>query len=74
MMHIFKVVKNDGQYKICAHPYKLIFTGVTIIREIDLVNVPFKTHSFIKFADVIRGNFERGLLVGECSYSLASHF
>ena len=31
MMHNFKVVKNDGQYRICAHPHKLIFIGVTVI-------------------------------------------
>ncbi|KHN45650.1 hypothetical protein glysoja_031521, partial [Glycine soja] len=47
MMHNFKVIKNDGQYRICAHPCKLIHTGVTIIREIDLVNVPLKTHSLL---------------------------
>ncbi|KAH1243210.1 hypothetical protein GmHk_07G020338 [Glycine max] len=50
MMHNFKVVKNDGQYKICAHP------------ETDLVNVPLKTHSFIKFVDVISGNLERDII------------
>ena len=43
MMHNFKVVTNDGQYKICAHLYKLIFTRVTVIRETDLVDVPLKT-------------------------------
>ena len=46
MMHNFKVVKNDGQYRICAHLYKLIFIGVTVIRE-TLVNVALKTHSFM---------------------------
>ncbi|KAG5095200.1 hypothetical protein JHK84_050788 [Glycine max] len=71
MMHNFKVV---GQYRICAHPYKLIFIGVTVIRKTDLVDVPLKTHNFIKFVDVISDNFERGLLVGECSYSSAPHF
>ncbi|KAG4935873.1 hypothetical protein JHK85_050792 [Glycine max] len=40
MIRNFKVVKNDSQYRICAHPYKLIFIGVTVIREIDLVDVP----------------------------------
>ncbi|KAL5165280.1 hypothetical protein HKD37_18G050430 [Glycine soja] len=46
MMHNFKVVKNDGEYRICAHLYKLIFIGVTVIRE-TLVNVALKTHSFM---------------------------
>ncbi|KAH1232579.1 hypothetical protein GmHk_09G025198 [Glycine max] len=31
--------------------------------KIELVDLPLKTHNFIKFGDVISNNFERGLLV-----------
>ena len=26
VMHNFKVMKNDGQFRICDHQYKLVFT------------------------------------------------
>ncbi|KAH1209445.1 hypothetical protein GmHk_15G043978 [Glycine max] len=29
VMHNFRVSKNDGQYRVCDHPYKLTFIGVT---------------------------------------------
>lgn len=77
MMHNFKVIRNKGQYRVCLHPYKFIFIGVTIIREVELHDVPFKIYEFVEFCDIIRGNFERGLLVGRCWYgiiSLADYF
>ncbi|KAG4996602.1 hypothetical protein JHK84_027637 [Glycine max] len=64
MMHNFKVVKNDGQYRVCVHPYKLVFTGVTILRQTNLGNVPLRIHNFIQFINIIAGDFQRGLLVG----------
>ena len=33
VMHNFKVVKNDGQFRVCEHEYKLVFIGVTVVRE-----------------------------------------
>lgn len=32
-MHNFKVVPNKDQYKVCDHPYKLLFMGATTLRE-----------------------------------------
>ena len=29
VMHNFKVIKNDGKFRVCDHGYKLCFTGVT---------------------------------------------
>ena len=26
-------MKNDGQFKVCDHQYKLAFTGVTVVRQ-----------------------------------------
>ncbi|KAG5080441.1 hypothetical protein JHK86_004506 [Glycine max] len=64
VMHNFKVIKNDGQYRVCDHPYKLVFTGVTVVRQTDLDNVPFKKYNFTQFANIIAGHFQPGLLVG----------
>ena len=48
VMHNFKVMKNDGQFRIFDHQYKLVFTGVTVVRQSDLEDLPFKKY---KFAD-----------------------
>ncbi|KAH1215113.1 Replication protein A DNA-binding subunit C [Glycine max] len=63
VMHNFKVVKNDGQFRVCEHQYKLVFIGVTFIREVDLHELPFKEFRFVEFANVVAGNFVAGLLV-----------
>ena len=64
MMHNFKVVKNDGQCRVYVHQYKLVFTGVTIVRQTDLGDAPLRMHNFIQFNDIISGDFQHGLLVG----------
>ncbi|KHN15586.1 hypothetical protein glysoja_044997, partial [Glycine soja] len=64
VMHNFKVVKNDGQFRVCEHEYKLFFIGVTVVREADLHELPFKEFRFVEFANVVAGNFVSGLLVG----------
>ena len=48
-MHNFKVVKNDGQFRVCEHEYKLVFIGVTVVREVDLHELPFKEFRFVEF-------------------------
>ncbi|KAL5163058.1 Replication protein A DNA-binding subunit B [Glycine soja] len=74
VMHNFKVVKNDGQFRVCEHEYKLAFIGVTIVREVDLHELPFKEFRFVEFGNVVAGNFVVGLLVGEPSHNLCFHF
>ncbi|KAH1265240.1 Replication protein A DNA-binding subunit C [Glycine max] len=74
VMHNFKVVKNDGQFRVCEHEYKLFFIGVTVVREADLHELPFKEFRFVEFANVVAGNFVAGLLVGESSQNLCFHF
>ncbi|KAL5179510.1 hypothetical protein HKD37_01G000806 [Glycine soja] len=74
VMHNFKVVKNDGQFRVCEHEYKLFFIGVTVVREADLHELPFKEFRFVEFANVVAGNFVSGLLVGEYSHNLCFHF
>ncbi|KAG5105961.1 hypothetical protein JHK82_042931 [Glycine max] len=46
VMHNFKVMKNDGQYRVCDHQYKLVFTGVIVHRQTHLDNVPLKKIQF----------------------------
>ena len=46
VMHNFKVIKKDGQYRVCDHPYKLVFIGVIVLRQTHLDNVPFKKIQF----------------------------
>uniref|UniRef100_A0A0R0JY21 Replication protein A 70 kDa DNA-binding subunit B/D first OB fold domain-containing protein n=1 Tax=Glycine max TaxID=3847 RepID=A0A0R0JY21_SOYBN len=67
VMHNFKVVKNDGQFRVCEHEYKLFFIGVTVVREANLHELPFKEFRFVEFANVVAGNFVSGLLVGGLS-------
>ncbi|KAL5123852.1 hypothetical protein HKD37_02G004354 [Glycine soja] len=63
VMHNFKVVKNDGQFRVCEHVYKLFFIGVTVIREADLHELPFKEFRFVEFGNVVAGNFVADLLI-----------
>ncbi|KRH13385.1 LOW QUALITY PROTEIN: hypothetical protein GLYMA_15G235800v4 [Glycine max] len=42
VMHNFKVVKNDGQFRVCEHEYKLFFIGVTVVREVVFRHVSSK--------------------------------
>ncbi|KAL5163059.1 hypothetical protein HKD37_07G020032 [Glycine soja] len=74
VMHNFKVVKNDGQFRVCEHEYKLAFIGVTIVREVDLHELPFKEFRFVEFGNVVAGNFVVGLLVGSYLASVSNSF
>ena len=72
MMHNFKIFNNEGQYKLCLHPYKLIFTGVTIVIEVDLPNIPLKAYEFVNFVDILARTYRRDLLVGNAIYCQTS--
>ncbi|KAL5179368.1 hypothetical protein HKD37_01G000690 [Glycine soja] len=74
VMHNFKGVKNDGQFRVCEYEYKLFFIGVMVVREDDLHELPFKEFRFVEFPNVVAGNFVSGLLVGEYSHNLCFHF
>ncbi|KAH1142800.1 hypothetical protein GYH30_033476 [Glycine max] len=63
VMHNFKVIKNDGKFKVCDHEYKLCFTGVTVVRQCDMEQLPFRKFRFVSFSSVIAGDFKIGLLV-----------
>ena len=74
VMHNFKVVKNDGQFRVCEHEYKLVFIGVIVVREAYLHELPFKEFRFVEFGNVVAGNFVVGLLVGEPSFFFTRYF
>ncbi|KAL5161838.1 Replication protein A DNA-binding subunit E [Glycine soja] len=59
---IHAVCKQD-QLKVCDHQFKLVFIGVTVVRECVLEDIPFRKYRFAGFADVVAGQFEPGLLV-----------
>ncbi|KAG4949706.1 hypothetical protein JHK86_042945 [Glycine max] len=73
VMHNFKVMKNDGQYRVCDHQYKLVFTGVIVLRQTHLDNVPLKKkYNFTQFSNIIVGHFQPGLLVGSYPPSVSN--
>ncbi|KAL2985223.1 hypothetical protein AAZX31_12G138700 [Glycine max] len=63
VMHNFRVSKNDGQYRVCDHPYKLTFIEVTVVRQCELDGLPFKNYRFADFSDVVASQLQSGLLV-----------
>ncbi|KAL5137855.1 Replication protein A DNA-binding subunit B [Glycine soja] len=63
VMHNFKVVKNDSQFRVCEHEYKLVFIRVNVVREADLHELPFKEFRFVEFGNVVVGNFVADLLI-----------
>ena len=74
VMHNFKVTKNDGQYRVCDHPYKLTFIGVIIVKQCGLDGVPLKKYRFVDFSDIIAGQLQFDLLVGKCNQIYISNF
>ncbi|KAG5011983.1 hypothetical protein D0Y65_023325 [Glycine soja] len=62
VMHNFKVMKNDGKFRICGHEYKLYFTGVIVVRQCNMEHLPFRKFRFVDFSTIIAGHFETGLL------------
>ncbi|KAG4957845.1 hypothetical protein JHK85_044225 [Glycine max] len=64
VLHNFKVLNNDGQFRVYDHQYKLAFIGVIVIRQSNLDSLPFRKFKFDDFYNVIAGDFQTGLLVG----------
>ncbi|KAH1216906.1 hypothetical protein GmHk_13G037673 [Glycine max] len=65
-------MKNDGQFRVCDYEYKLSFTGVTIVRQCDMEDLPFRKFRFVDFSTVIVGDLEIGLLVGSYLASVSN--
>ena len=67
-------MKNDGQFRICDHEYKLSFTGVTVVRKSDMEHLPFRKFKFVDFSTVIASHFQTRLLVGKIVCNLCINF
>ncbi|XP_027922825.1 uncharacterized protein LOC114180725 [Vigna unguiculata] len=63
IMHNFKIVKNDGQYRVCDHPFKLLFIGATSVRPQPIANIPNSVYQFRSIKEVVAGNFSPDLLI-----------
>lgn len=59
-----EVQRNVGEFKICSHQYKLLFTKATIVKEQDLPTIPNTVYQFTNFADIINGQAQHDVLVG----------
>ena len=71
VMHNFKLIKNDGQFRVCQHQYKLVFAGVIVTRQSNLDDLPFKEFRFVEFSNILTGGFEAGLWVGKLNHNLS---
>jgi len=63
-MHNFKILKNEGQYRVCEHPYKLLFIGATSVKLQAIAKLPMKAYNFKSIKDIVSGNFIPDLLIG----------
>jgi len=64
-MHNFKILKNIAQYRVCDHPFKLLFIGATFVRLQPIVGIPAKVWKFKSIKDIIDGQYFADLLVGK---------
>ncbi|XP_027903577.1 uncharacterized protein LOC114163466 [Vigna unguiculata] len=62
-MHNFKILKNEGQYRVCEHPYKLLFIGATSVKLQAIAKLPMKAYNFKSIKDIVSGNFIPDLLI-----------
>jgi len=64
-MHNFKILKNRAQYRVCDHPFKLLFIGATSIRSQPIASIPAKVWKFKSIKDIIDKQYSVDLLVGK---------
>jgi hypothetical protein len=60
----FRVADNDYQYKMSEHKFKLTFLGATKVEELQIPDMPAATFKFKDYAEIIKGNYRKDLLVG----------
>jgi len=63
IMHNFKLLKNKAQYRVCEHPFKLLFIGATSIRPQPIASIPRKLWKFKSIKDIIDGKYCSDLFV-----------
>ena len=57
IMHNFKILKNEGQYRVCEHPYKLLFIGATSVKSQAIPKVSMKDFVVKSIKEIVSGNF-----------------
>lgn len=67
-MHNFTVQHNDLSFKACDHPFKLIVSGATSVRHVQMPDIPFQTFTFKPFSEILDGNYREDLLVGMTTF------
>nr|XP_027188034.1 uncharacterized protein LOC113785657 [Cicer arietinum] len=65
IMHSCSIVDNDEQFKVCDHPYKLMFNSGTILAEEKLDQIPSHVYNFKSFGDILSGKCQSNLLVAK---------
>jgi len=64
IMHNFKILKNQGLFRVCDHPYKLLFIRATTIKEQPISSIPLNIYNFKTIEDIVNGNFSVDLVYG----------
>jgi len=60
----FKVLKNDLVVTACTHPYRLVVTSATIIKEVDFPKIHVVVTRFKDFGEILVGKYHIDLLIG----------
>ncbi|KAF1893724.1 hypothetical protein Lal_00002243, partial [Lupinus albus] len=59
----FDVVSNEGHYRSCKHPFKLIFQKGTITTNKQLLEIPPYIYQFTTFEDILSGVANTNVLI-----------
>ncbi|CAH9139044.1 unnamed protein product [Cuscuta epithymum] len=63
VMQNFCVLRNDGEYKTCDHPFKLQLTGGTTLKVQNLSDISTDHYQFRSFGDILSGKLDTHVLV-----------
>ena len=64
IMHNFKILKNQGQFWVCEHPYKLLLIGATTIKQQPISSIPLNIYNFKSIEDIVDENYYTDLVYG----------
>jgi len=68
IMHNFKIMKNQGQFRVWDHPYKLLFIGATTIKDQPISSIPLNIYNFKSIEHIVDGKFSVDLVYGRYIY------
>ncbi|KAE9607651.1 putative nucleic acid-binding protein [Lupinus albus] len=52
VMHNYNVFRNELQFKVCDHTYRMQYTADTTLKQKEFPDIPKKEYSFKKFGDI----------------------